>query len=130
MTPTFRSVRVCKVNLATLEVATIDLALGTLGVAWLCLPETSTTNVCKFLDGADSTRADIVNYDIHFVTDDALNAGLFQKSKLQTLKKMAKCCWADVQSNERAYAEWKYLLDVRLVRDETGRGRLALVSKH
>ena len=43
---------------------------------------------------------------------------------------MAKCCWTDVQSNERAYGEWKYLLDVRLARDETGHGRVVLVSKH
>ena len=37
---------------------------------------------------------------------DALNAGLFQNSQLQTLKIMSEHCWADVQSNERARAEW------------------------
>ena len=40
-----------------------------------------------------------------FMTGDASNAGLFQNSKLQTLKIVSRYCWADVQS--RASAEWE-----------------------
>ena len=72
---------------------------------------------------------DADNYGTHFVIGDASSAGLFQNSKRQTLKIMFKYCWADVQSTERAYAEWEYWPDVHLVKDGTGRGCLALVSK-
>ena len=42
---------------------------------------------------------------------------------------MSKYCWADVQSNDRACAEWKCWLDVHRVKAGIGRGCLALVSK-
>ena len=64
-----------------------------------------------------------------FMICDASNAGLFQKFKLQTLEIMSKYCWADVQSFERADVEWEYWPDVDLVKDGTGRGCLAVVSK-
>ena len=74
-----------------------------------------------------TARTDIVNYGIHFMMTDASNA---QNSMFETLKITSKYCWADVQGNERAYAEWEYWLDVHLVKDGTGRGCLALMGKH
>ena len=73
---------------------------------------------------------DADNYGTHFVIGDASSAGLFQNSKRQTLKiNDVQVLLADVQSTERAYAEWEYWPDVHIVKDGTGRGCLALVSK-
>ena len=45
-----------------------------LGLAWLCLPETYTSNVSNFVGDADSTRTATVNCGIHFMMGDAAHA--------------------------------------------------------
>ena len=90
--------------------------------AWLCLLKTSTSSARNFWT---MRTAHALTCGIHFMMGAASNAGLFPNSKLQKLKLMSKYCWTDVQSHQRAYAEWEYWPAVPLAKDKIGRGCMA-----